>query len=251
MHSVSTPVRAPLARVLVPAAVFFTVALLASGALAAAQPATGVPGEVIELVQFGPAVAVAVAALLWRRRTGSLLAGTLSGRPRAAVLLTAPLIIAVAAGAYGLLRGTSGFTGPGHPFALIAVAQFAGACAEEIGWRCWLQPLLRTRYGVLASSITVGVLWAVWHVQVFAQDPLYAASFVLGAVSMSVVLGIALDRGGRRLAVAGAFHTLINLGMLLFMDEESGAVAPMALFGASCLLAALVWASTARASIRA
>lgn len=238
-------------RVLLPATVFFIVALLASGGLAALQPATGIPGEVIELVQFGPAIAVGVVLALWRRRITAVLAGTFGGRARPAVLLTAPLIIAAAAVAYSFLRGTSGFTAPAHSFALIAVAQFAGACGEEIGWRCLLQPLLRTRFGVVTSSLAVGVLWAVWHVQIFAQDPRYAASFVLGAVSMSVVLGVALDRSGHRLLIAGAFHTLINLGMLLFMDEESGAVVPMVLFGASCLVAALVWVSTRRASIRA
>ncbi|GIG64566.1 CPBP family intramembrane glutamic endopeptidase [Phytomonospora endophytica] len=249
MHSLHTPVRAPLTRVLLPATVFFTVALLASGALAAEQPVTGIPGEVIELVQFGPALAVGAVALIWRRRIKTLLAGTFTGRARPAVLLTAPLIIAAAAGAYAVPRGGIGVDSPEHSFALIVVAQFIGACGEEIGWRCWLQPLLRTRYGVLTSSITVGLLWAAWHVQIFAQDPLYAAAFVLGAVSMSVVLGVALDRSGQRLLLAGAFHTLINLGMLLVMDEESGAVAPMALFGGSCLFAALIWARKARASI--
>lgn len=238
-------------RVLFPAAVFLTVAFLASGGLAALQPATGIPGEVIELVQFGPAVAVGVLVLLRRRRISAVLAGTFGGRFRPAVLLTAPLIIAAAAVPYGLLSPEGGFEAPEHSFALIAVAQFVGACGEEIGWRCLLQPLLRTRFGVLTSSVAVGLLWGGWHVQVFAQDPLYAASFVLGTVSMSVILGLALDRSGHRLLIAGAFHTLINLGLLLLMDTETGAVLPMALFGASCLVAALLWASTRRASIRA
>ncbi|MGB2568046.1 hypothetical protein ACPFP2_06305 [Micromonospora citrea] len=35
--------------------------------------------------------------------------------------------------------------------------------------------------------------------------------------------------------------TLINLGMLLFMDEEGGAVVPMLMLGASGLAAALLW----------
>ncbi|GAA3049835.1 hypothetical protein GCM10020000_33070 [Streptomyces olivoverticillatus] len=59
---------------------------------------------------------------------------------------------------------------------------------------------------------------------------------------MSVVLGVALERvRGSRLLLAGGFHALVNLGMLLLMDEESGAVLPMVLFGAACLAAAVVW----------
>ncbi|MEX2984637.1 CPBP family intramembrane glutamic endopeptidase [Streptomyces sp. C36] len=230
-----------------PVGVFLTVAFLAAGALGAAQPATGIPPEVVQLTQFGPALGVGLAALLWPGRVRALLAGALRGRRAGggALLLTAPLIIALSAGAYALLTGDARFTRPDaleHPFALIVVAQVIGACGEEIGWRCFLQPLLRTRCGPLTTSVTVGAIWGVWHVGVFAEDPVYAAAFLVGAIAMSVVMGWALEgtRAGG-LPLAGGFHALINLGMLLLMDEESGAVLPMTLFGAACLAAAVLW----------
>ncbi|MEV6578770.1 CPBP family intramembrane glutamic endopeptidase [Streptomyces sp. NPDC051582] len=233
-------------------AVFLVVAFVAAGALGAAQAGTPIPAEVLQLTQFGPALAVAVLALLWPRATRELLAGTLSAseRPRhrgVLLLVTAPLIIALCVPAYAVLTGDVRFTGPGspgRPFAVIVVAQFVGACGEEIGWRCLLRPLLRTRCGPLASSFAVGLLWGAWHVPVFAQVPAYAAAFLLVTVSLSVVLGSALERmgGGSRLLFAGGFHMLINLGLLLFMDEESGAVLPMALFALACLAAAATWA---------
>ncbi|GHG65251.1 CPBP family intramembrane glutamic endopeptidase [Streptomyces griseocarneus] len=244
-----------------PVGVFLAVAFLAAGALGAAQPATGIAPEVVQLTQFGPALGVGLAAVLWPGRVRALLAGALRGRGAGggALLLTAPLIIALSAGAYALLTGDARFTRPDaleHPFALIVAAQVIGACGEEIGWRCFLQPLLRTRFGPPATSVTVGAVWGVWHVQVFVQDPVYAAAFLLGAVAMSVVLGWALEgtRAGA-LPLAGGFHALINLGMLLLMDEESGAVLPMTLFGAACLVAAVLWTRagvrTAPARIRA
>lgn len=225
-------------------ALFLAVAFPAAGALGALQPVTGIPGEVLQLTQFGPALGVGLAAVLWPGRVREVLAGSGAGRSGRGVplLVTAPLIIAVSVGAYAALTGDPRFTRPGAPFLLIAVAQLIGACGEEIGWRCFLQPLLRTRFGPLAASVAVGVAWGVWHVQVFAQHPLYAGAFMMGAVSMSVVMGWALEgvRAARLLLAAG-FHALINLGMLLFMDEESGAVLPMVLFGASCLAAAGLW----------
>ncbi|MEU9112463.1 CPBP family intramembrane glutamic endopeptidase [Streptomyces sp. NPDC048483] len=228
-------------------ALFLAVAFLAAGALGALQPATRIPGEVIQLTQFGPALGVGAAALLWPGRVRELLAGPVPGRSGQGMLLlvTAPLIIALSAGAYAALTGDARPTRPGAPFVVIAVAQLIGACGEEIGWRCFLQPLVRTRFGPLAASVAVGAAWGVWHVQVFAQHPVYAGAFVMAAVSMSVVMGCALD-GVRasRLPLAAGFHALINLGMLLFMDEESGAVLPMVLFGASCLAAAGVWTWT-------
>ncbi|OMI38203.1 CPBP family intramembrane glutamic endopeptidase [Streptomyces sparsogenes] len=255
------------------AGLFLAVTFVAAGALGAAQPATGIPDEVIQLTQFGPALGVAAVALLWPGGVRALLAGALPGRAADAtadspaygpgpapygagralpLLATALLITALSAGAYALATGDAHATDPrtlDHPFALIVVAQLVGACGEEIGWRCFFQPLLRTRFGPLAASAAVGVVWGVWHVQVFVQAPAYAAGFLLATVAMSVVLGLGLERvRANRLLLAGGFHTLINLGMLLFMDEESGAVLPMVLFGAACLVAAVPWVRRAPAA---
>lgn len=253
------PVARPGGRYSAMVAVFLTVAFLAAGALGAAQARTPIPTEVVQLTQFGPALAVAAVALLWPREIRGLLAGALrvrsTGRERhgmRGVLLcaTAPLVVAVCAMSYGVVTGDVRFTGPSsldNPFAAIVAAQFIGACGEELGWRCLLQPLLRTRCGPLAASVAVGLLWGVWHVQVFAQAPAYAGAFLLATVSLSVVMGSALERvRGARLLFAGGFHMLINLGLLLFMDEESGAVLPMVLFALAALAAAAVWAPAAK-----
>ncbi|MFB7862653.1 lysostaphin resistance A-like protein [Streptomyces sp. NPDC056069] len=258
------------------AGVFLAVAFVAAGLLGAVQPATGIPPEVLQLTQFGPAAGVFALALLWPARIRRRLAGALSAAPDPApatatatgagagagdglplprgtgaastagwLLLTAPLVVALSAGAYAVLHEGPVATDPrtlSHPFLLVAVAQLVGACGEEIGWRCLLQPLLRTRFGPLTASVLVGLVWGVWHVGVFAQAPAYAAGFLVATVAMSVVLGLALERvRGGRLLLAGGFHALVNLGMLLFMDEESGAVPPMLLFGAACLVAGVLW----------
>ncbi|MFB7324776.1 lysostaphin resistance A-like protein [Streptomyces sp. NPDC056190] len=239
------------------AGVFLAVAFVAAGALGAAQPATGIPTVVIQLTQFGPALGVAGVALLRPSRIRHRLAGALPTRratePGAhrpnhtpyLLLLTAALIIALAAGTYAWVEGTLRVTDPGtlgSPLALIVVAQLVGACGEEIGWRCLLQPLLRTRFGPLTSSITVGVVWGLWHVQVFTHAPAYAAGFLLATVAMSVVLGVSQDcTWTNRLLLAGAFHALINLGMLLFLNDESGADLSMMLFGLAALVAMVPW----------
>ncbi|MFD5427169.1 CPBP family intramembrane glutamic endopeptidase [Streptomyces sp. NPDC127084] len=237
------------------AGLFLAVAFVAAGALGAVQPAVGVPAEVVQLTQFGPAVAVAAAALLWPARTRGLLAGYPTGTaaPSVALLATAPLTILLSAGSYALFTGAAHATDPRglrHSFLLIVVAQLVGACGEEIGWRCFLQPLLRIRFGALTASTVVGVAWGLWHVQVLAGSPAYAVGFLLATTAMSVVLGVALDeaRGHHRLLFAGAFHCLINLGMLLFMDEETGRAAPMVLFGLACTVTALPWVWRGRRS---
>ncbi|MFF3114896.1 CPBP family intramembrane glutamic endopeptidase [Kitasatospora sp. NPDC057904] len=247
------------------AGVFLAVAFLAAGALGAAQPATGIPTVVIQLTQFGPALGVAAVALLWPSRIRRRLSGALPARRAvdpagstarrhargAGLLLSAVLIIALGAGAYAWVEGVLRVTDPGtlgSPFALIVAAQLVGACGEEIGWRCLLQPLLRTRFGPFTSSVAIGLLWGAWHVQVFGQDPAYAGGFLLATVAMSVVLGLGLERAGaNRLLLAGGFHTLVNLGMLLFMDDGSGSAPAadadlsMVLFGLAALVTAVPW----------
>ncbi|MEU2158016.1 CPBP family intramembrane glutamic endopeptidase [Streptomyces sp. NPDC019396] len=235
------------------AGVFLAIAFVAAGVLGAVQPATGIPPEVIQLTQFGPALAVAVAAMLWPALTRGLLDGYPTGtavRGRA-LIATAPLAILLAAGSYALFTGAAHVTDPRslhHSFFLVVCAQLVGACGEEIGWRCFLQPLLRTRFGPVTASVAVGVAWGLWHVQVLAGSPAYAAGFLLATTAMSVVLGVALDeaRGHQRLLLAGAFHCLINLGMLLAMDEETGRAAPMVLFGLACAATALPWTLSGR-----
>ncbi len=37
------------------------------------------------------------------------------------------------------------------------------ALGEEIGWRGFLLEIFRHRYGVLSSSVLIGVIWGLWH----------------------------------------------------------------------------------------
>ncbi|MFG2696284.1 CPBP family intramembrane glutamic endopeptidase [Kitasatospora sp. NPDC048407] len=238
-----------------PAALFLAVAFPAAGLLGAVQPLTGLPDEVLQLTQFGPALGVAAVALMRPSQVWGLLTAGGARGPRGALLLSAVAITALAVAGALLLHGGVPVRDPGSlaaPFGVVVVAQFVGACGEEIGWRCLLQPLLRTRFGPLGSSAAVGLLWGAWHVQVFAQAPAYAAGFLAATVAMSVLLGLAWERiGAHRLLLAGGFHTLVNLGMLLFLDEESGAVEPMLLFGAASVLVALPWVLADRRPARA
>ncbi len=51
------------------------------------------------------------------------------------------------------------FSGPGGLYFVI----FGSLLAEEPGWRGFAQPRLQNRYGALAASIVIGVLWSTWH----------------------------------------------------------------------------------------
>ena len=48
-------------------------------------------------------------------------------------------------------------------YILNIAAILAGCIAEEIGWRGYLLPGLQKKYSPLVSSVLVGVLWGIWH----------------------------------------------------------------------------------------
>ncbi|WP_106397529.1 CPBP family intramembrane glutamic endopeptidase [Actinocorallia populi] len=227
--------------------VFLITAFLGAGALGVIQALTPLSPDLLTLNQFGPALGVGLVVLLWPARVRALLAGAVSGRGEGAgrgglLLSTAPLTVVSAAGVVAAFGGDVAAALPYSPLALFVVAQFVGACGEEIGWRCLMQPLLGERFGTLAAAVMVGLVWGVWHIQIFAEHPAYAVAFVVMAVALSVVMAVALD-GMRapRLLFAGGFHALVNLGMAMAMNEEAGEVLPMAALAAAAFLAASAW----------
>ncbi len=229
--------------------IYYIVTSIGSLVLGMIQPMLGIPAIIIQLTQFGPAIGVLTILLLrsWVRVPTHTF--DLRFRPHqpwkliAAVSLTAA-IFASAWLWYWITGHSVTYTPPSslsHPFWLIVIAQFIGAAGEEIGWRCFLQPVLQSRFGVLLSSIIVGVLWGVWHIGVFAKGWGYALLFILFAVSISVILGELLRnaRGGR-LLLSASFHALINLGLLVWFNEESGSLLAIGTLAAAYTIIAIV-----------
>ncbi|QVQ53960.1 CPBP family intramembrane metalloprotease [Spiractinospora alimapuensis] len=204
--------------------------VLTAGLLNGVQEAAGIPGVVIQIVQFSPALGVVAVLLLRIRSPTRRAAVNLSVVPSrrgwtnlVAALVIPLVVLAAALACYAALGGTvvaadpSGF---GYPIAVILVAQFVGACGEEFGWRCYLQPELEGRFGLLPAAVAVGLLWGVWHVHVLFQEPLAILGFMTMTVSMSVLLAVMLRRSAKGgLLVAGLFHAVVNVGLLFFLPD--------------------------------
>lgn len=235
--------------------VYYVVTSVGALVLGLIQPALGIPEVVIQLKQFGPALGVMTVLLLWPRWKNPALALELRFWPLQPRKLIA--VAALTAGTfaaawlwYTVTGKPVAYTPPAslsHPFWLIVIAQFVGAAGEEIGWRCFLQPTLQSRIGVFPASVIVGVLWGIWHIGVFAEGWTYALFFILFAVSLSVIFGEMLrDARGGKLVIAASYHTLINLGMLLWFDEEAGSSLAMGTLAVSCAIVAVIMLAVGR-----
>jgi uncharacterized protein len=202
---------------------YLLVAWLAAGGLILLQPITHIPTVVLEIVQFAPTTAVLV--LMATRRVA---APRIWQGPVSATLRRIAVVFVIMAAVFGLtVAGLAAAGRPvqltslrslGEPFWLIVVAQLVGACGEEFGWRSFLQPHLERRYSPLASALIVGFAWGTWHLGVTSNGLLVYAVFVATAMCLSVIMA-EMIRGVSSLAVAGVFHWLLNIGILMLLNN--------------------------------
>jgi membrane protease YdiL (CAAX protease family) len=228
--------------------VFYIVTSIAALLLGMIQPATHIPEIIIQLTQFGPTIGVISVILIFSKKLNLRLAKSLKfnsivlKRLLIAVLLVAE-IFALSIVWFKINGHDIVYSNPSslsQPFLLILIAQFIGAAGEEFGWRCFLQPFLQSRIGVLLSSIIVGLLWGLWHVGIFAQGAAFAGFFLLMAIALSIIMGELLRHSkGNNLFISTTFHALINIGLLLLFNEEDGDVFAMGTVAVVCTLVSI------------
>jgi len=172
------------------------------------------------LLPPGPSIAAVAAAVLIDGRSGvvQLLRMVLVWRvgvrwylvallgPLALFALAAWLNVRLGATAVGSLAlDWSEF---GSLLVLQLVGVFTGAW-EELGWRGYALPRMLSRFSPLVASLSLGVLWAVWHLPLFlAGDiPWADAAFI---VVVSVLFTAVFVRTSHSVLIAFLMHASIN-----------------------------------------
>jgi membrane protease YdiL (CAAX protease family) len=103
---------------------------------------------------------------------------------------------------------------PFYMFFVLLLGTLIGGGIEEAGWRYILQPELDKKFGLILSSIIVGVIWAAWHIPVFLpQGRLESLSwfglFTIECLSHSFAYGT-IVRITKNVFMSVLFHTLSN-----------------------------------------
>ncbi len=196
--------------------VFYGLTFVFTIALGGFQEAAQISAQAVILPQCAPALAALLALLIFRK-DGLRVAFLDRKTPawRYALALATPL----AGGAlvyliYRLLFAAraAGATAA-VPWGLLLWFPL-GALGEELGWRGYLHRRVSAGLAGLVSSILVGALWALWHVGMYQNGPLFMAFFVLQMVAYSVVLYALAAPARFNVALAALFHVGINVASL-------------------------------------
>lgn len=85
---------------------------------------------------------------------------------------------------------------------------------EELGWRGFALPRLRTRFGPLASGVVLGLIWGAWHIPMFlvtgTRQTYPFVGFLILIVSISVIMTWIFDNTRGSVLVAALFHAAMN-----------------------------------------
>ncbi len=125
--------------------------------------------------------------------------------------------------------------------AVLLLAFLGNGLGEEVGWRGSAQPALRANHGFLRVAVTVGVVWALWHVPSFGVIETYRMMglaiipiFVIGLGSGAIVFGWLYERSGGSILIVALAHLSLNMATA----TEAGRGLPQALV----TTAIVVWA---------
>jgi membrane protease YdiL (CAAX protease family) len=132
----------------------------------------------------------------------------------------------------------------GGALLFVVLFMIAGPLAEEFGWRGYAQPRLRRRFGIVATSVALGLAWAVWHVPLYFlpgtgqyDTGLFTADaliFMVTCIPLSLVYLFLSERLGGRVWAAILIHFSGN-AIGAFLPSESIAVSLLQLALTSAL----------------
>ncbi len=91
---------------------------------------------------------------------------------------------------------------------------FGPGLIEEIGWRGFALPCLQRRYSALASSLIIGLVWALWHVPSFIAEDRFAwwslAIFIPQVIGYSVIFTWVYNTTAGNLFACILLHGALN-----------------------------------------
>lgn len=207
------------------------------------------------IIGFGPFVAAILVLAFTTGRSGVLTLLRRMARWRVhplwyGVALLLPTIISAGATVLNILLGArtpapaqfAAWTGLVPAFFLLLLVPGIGGAWEEPGWRGYAQPKLQSTRSALSASLSVGAVWALWHLplMLIGKIPLTDPIFI---VASAVVLAWVFNSTGGSVLLVMLMHTMNNVisgGFFTAMFSGADWVRQGWLLGALWWIAAII-----------
>lgn len=205
---------------------------------------------------LGPLLAAVAATALLEGKAGLRRLLVAMGRWRIgwgwwAVALASPLLVMAAAIAALALAGAGvpswadlmRFSGLPvmNVLTIFAVVLLVNGFGEETGWRGFALPRLQERHGALTGTLVLAVLWAGWHLPLFAIlesfrgfSAVELPGFLLGITAGAFVLTWLFNRTGGSILAVAVWHASYNM--------TSATIAGRGAIAAATSTAVMIWA---------
>jgi membrane protease YdiL (CAAX protease family) len=175
-------------------------------------------GQVI-LPQLAPGLAALLTLAIFRKDRLALNLSVRQALDRRSVLalllpVGAALIIGVSLAAARILD-LSQPIGGSESLSLIGMS--IGAVGEELGWRGYAQKLVDQRLVGWLSCLVIGIPWALWHLGLYANGPLYVLLLIVVITSYTFVLYTLVKPLDFNVWTAALFHLMVNVTNVAFL----------------------------------
>lgn len=123
-------------------------------------------------------------------------------------------------------------------YILSVIAILIGSAAEEIGWRGFLLPKLQKKHSPFISSIIVGALWGVWHLN-FTGGVWGFILYTVTIIEMSILMTWLYNKSNGNLVIMTVWHLVFNLASRIFLWDRFTLelfLVESIVFGIPCLL---------------
>lgn len=122
------------------------------------------------------------------------------------------------------------------------LAIVVGCAAEEVGWRGFLVPNLQKRYSPFITSIIVGIMWGVWHLN-FTGGILGFLLYTVTIIEMSILMSWIYNKSNGNLLLMTVWHLVFNLTSRIFLWDRFNInlfMVESIVFGIVCLIVLII-----------
>ena len=133
------------------------------------------------------------------------------------------------------------WSGSGLFYILNIMAILLDCFAEELGWRGFLLPILQKKYTPIVSSLMVGTLWGIWHLN-FTGGLLGFVLYSITIVETSILMTWLYNKTNGNLTTMVVYHFTFSLFSHLLLWERFTLqlfIIEVVVFGLACMVVIL------------